>query len=76
MGASQLLAFLSFYCRNLEKHIFLTCKCGVSPLDVSVRSWCRPDAAVARRVALIFYLHVVKLFLCPIQNVTKAQGGD
>lgn len=68
--------FLLFYCRNSEKHIFPTCKCGVSPLDVSIRSCCRPDAAVARRVALIFYLHVVKFFLCPIQNVTKAQGED
>lgn len=32
--------FLLFYCRNLEKHIFLTCKCGVSPLDVSMHSCC------------------------------------
>lgn len=68
--------FLLFYCRNLEKHISLTCKCGVSPLDVSIHSCCLPDAAVARCVALIFYLQLVKLYLCPIQNVTKAQGGD
>lgn len=63
--------FLLFYGRNSEKHISLTCKCDVPPLDVSIHSCCLPDAAVARCVALIFYLRLLNSFIAQYRMSQK-----